>query len=378
VLPGRATLIAGMSAGKQPNRGRPRSSVAQYRVVAGNLRARIKGVEWRGGEALPSLRDLAREYGVGLNTMRQAVELLKQEGRIRVSAHRRMIASAAQDGGCSIADGIMLLVLGGRVSGMQSGRYNPAMLRGILEGAGEIGVPFLTLHDRRLRSHMPTDALDLPLRGVLLFGSFEDQLLEEYEKLGVPVVAVDMPCEGRRMHSVSVNNVAAARDATERLLARGHRRFAFLRFVKLGVRKVDPDSRERQQGVEAALREAGLTASSLQVVNTVSSDSPDCPAVEELLKSRPRITAVVAASAGRGELMLRAARAAGCKVPADLSVVCFQGMVAAFPEISGPRTDFEELGRKAVHLLAEPRHPPQHIHVPAIWATGKTIAKSRD
>ena len=357
--------------------GRPKNSDAQYRLVAAELRARIKRGEWGGGKALPSLRDLAGEYQVGVNTMRQAVGLLKQEGRIRVSAHRRLTIASPRGQGCGIADGIMLLVACVRVSGMQSGTYNPAMLRGILEGAGEMGIPFLTLHDRHFRSHMPTDALDLPLRGIVLFGSFEDRILEKYEKLSVPVVAVDMPCEAHRMHSVSVNNVAAARDATERLLAQGHRRFAFLRLVKLGVRKVDPDSLERQEGVENALREAGLPKRSLRVVNTISSSSPDSPAAQDIVKNHPRITAVIAASAGRAQLVMDAARAVGRKVPGDISVVCFQGEVAALPEISGPRTDFEKLGRKAVDLLSVPKHPPQHVHVPAIWVMGKTIGKAR-
>jgi LacI family repressor for deo operon, udp, cdd, tsx, nupC, and nupG len=366
-----------MSAKARPERGRPRNPRAQYRLIAEKLRARISKDEWRAGEALPSLRDLAREYGAGVNTLRQAVELLKQEGRVRVSARRRLTVASPRSKGRGIADGIMLLVIGSRVSGMQSGTYNPAMLRGILGGAAEVGIPFLTLHDRHFRSHMPTDALDLPLRGIVLFGSFEDRMLGEYEKLSVPVVAVDMPSEGRGVHSVSVNNVAAARDATERLLALGHRRFAFLRLVKLGVRKVDPDSRERQEGVEAALREAGLPEGALRVVNTISSHSRSSPAVQEIVRDRPRITAVIAASAGRAQLVLDAARAAGRKVPRDLSVVCFQGEVAALPEVSGPRTDFHELGRKAVHLLGEPKNPPQHVHVPAIWVRGRTMGRSR-
>jgi GntR family transcriptional regulator len=57
-------------------------SQRRYAVVAQGLRGRILSGEWAGGISLPAEQDLARQYAVALGTMRQALQLLVQEGLI--------------------------------------------------------------------------------------------------------------------------------------------------------------------------------------------------------------------------------------------------------------------------------------------------------
>ncbi len=54
----------------------------RYALVAQGLRGRILSSEWAGGIALPAEQELARQYEVALGTMRQALQLLVQEGLI--------------------------------------------------------------------------------------------------------------------------------------------------------------------------------------------------------------------------------------------------------------------------------------------------------
>lgn len=59
------------------------SRVPRYHRIAEALRARIQHGELTPGERLPNQRQLAREFGVTLMTLRQALELLERERRIR-------------------------------------------------------------------------------------------------------------------------------------------------------------------------------------------------------------------------------------------------------------------------------------------------------
>jgi GntR family transcriptional regulator len=58
------------------------SGQRRYALVAQGLRGRILSGEWTGGVALPAEQDLARQYEVALGTMRQALQMLVQEGLI--------------------------------------------------------------------------------------------------------------------------------------------------------------------------------------------------------------------------------------------------------------------------------------------------------
>ncbi|HEU4369805.1 MAG TPA: GntR family transcriptional regulator [Methylomirabilota bacterium] len=54
----------------------------RYHRIAEALRARIRDSEWASGAPLPNQRRLAREFGVTLMTLRQALELIEREGLI--------------------------------------------------------------------------------------------------------------------------------------------------------------------------------------------------------------------------------------------------------------------------------------------------------
>ena len=54
----------------------------RYHRIADTLRERIRGGEWAPGAPLPNQRRLAREFGVTLMTLRQALQLLERDDLI--------------------------------------------------------------------------------------------------------------------------------------------------------------------------------------------------------------------------------------------------------------------------------------------------------
>jgi GntR family transcriptional regulator len=54
----------------------------RYHRIAETLRERIRGGEWAPGAPLPNQRRLAREFGVTLMTLRQALEILERDALI--------------------------------------------------------------------------------------------------------------------------------------------------------------------------------------------------------------------------------------------------------------------------------------------------------
>lgn len=67
----------------------PHSGVPIVRQVVDLLRQRIQSGEWQPGASLPAERDLAHEYAVGIDTLRDALAVLRAEGTIRAGGRGR-------------------------------------------------------------------------------------------------------------------------------------------------------------------------------------------------------------------------------------------------------------------------------------------------
>jgi DNA-binding GntR family transcriptional regulator len=115
----------------------PRGEVPVYRQVAAMLRARIADGTWPPGAALPSEPDLAAEFAVGRDTVRDSLALLRAEGlietrrgfRTRVREPQPLQAVPVAPGvtvsarmptpeerrKLDIGDGVPVLVIGGEV-----------------------------------------------------------------------------------------------------------------------------------------------------------------------------------------------------------------------------------------------------------------------
>ncbi|MCK6474375.1 MAG: substrate-binding domain-containing protein [Planctomycetes bacterium] len=354
-------------------RGRPTSPRAGYRAVAETLRSQLAAGTWPKGAALPSVRELAQAHGVGRQVVWDALDVLKREGRVAPDGHRRLIATGTGSSH-TLTHGRIVEVVGTTLDEVAGpGQFAMELQRGILLGAGELRRPLAIVHGGELGHHVPDDVLDGPLFGIVVLLNLQDQALRAYEKLGVPVVLADRPQARWKLHAASVANEAAAFDATNRLLALGHRRIAFLRYASALRRAMDPDGIERQAGYERALRAAGISADMGNFFTLTSAIQPGSASIQALLRARPAFTAAFAADGRLAEALLSAARSAGRSVPRDLSVVCFESQGRTDFPVSGPRTDFVELGRRAVHLLSKPRTPPREERLATAWFEGKSI-----
>jgi GntR family transcriptional repressor for pyruvate dehydrogenase complex len=59
-------------------------------AILSNLEQRIEGEEWKPGHKLPSLSSLAREYGAGVSTLREALRILENRGYLLIEQGRGM------------------------------------------------------------------------------------------------------------------------------------------------------------------------------------------------------------------------------------------------------------------------------------------------
>jgi DNA-binding LacI/PurR family transcriptional regulator len=188
--------------------------------------------------------------------------------------------------------------------------------------------------------------------------------IEHLNKRQIPLVVVDRRVEDRTLDCVVIDNVAAAREAVEHLIANGYRRIG----VISGPKSVT-NTNERVQGYRQALQTAGLPReAALEQRGTLVGQDVGFHLARKLLEFSPPIDAIFAANNRLTAGALRAIYASGKRIPQDVALVGFDEIQWAVPELISVTTVLQsayELGSAAatrlIQRLRKPGSPRQEI-----------------
>ncbi|HET9655258.1 MAG TPA: LacI family DNA-binding transcriptional regulator [Kineosporiaceae bacterium] len=164
-----------------------------------------------------------------------------------------------------------------------------------------------------------------------------------------PIVLLNSVYEGH-VGSVVFDDVEGARLATEHLLRFGHTRIALAN----GLRR-SYTARQRGIGFRSALAEAGLRPAGRAYETRLGYTAADGRGALRRLMNLPEPpTGVVVANVDAAIGLLAEARAAGVRVPRDLSVVSVHDSWTAentWPPLTAVRMPFSAMGRAAVRAV---------------------------
>jgi DNA-binding LacI/PurR family transcriptional regulator len=165
----------------------------------------------------------------------------------------------------------------------------------------------------------------------------------------IPSVFIDRIVQGSHASYIKSDNIDGARQATEHLLALGHRRIAFL----IGS-TVDLAGLERLLGCQQALAQAGIAPDSGLVCQSGWNIDEAYEAARVLLAEHRDFTAIVAGSDFMAMGILRALTEEGLRVPDDVSLIGFDDIEFCHyttPPLTTVRQDRVAMGRGAVQRL---------------------------
>lgn len=185
---------------------------------------------------------------------------------------------------------------------------------------------------------------------IVLTGRLTDQALRTCAK-SLPIVVAGRVLKAPGLHSLKFDDVAGARMATEHLLTLGHRRIACIAGDPL-----HPDAVERQRGYREALEQAGIPYEPALVAPGQFHEESGRLAMEHLLDSRQRFTAVFACNDQMAFGAALALYRRGLRVPDDVSLVGFDDLAGAnyaIPPLSTVQQPGYELGRIAAQAMLQ-------------------------
>ena len=226
------------------------------------------------------------------------------------------------------------------------------VVRGIstaVSSAGKQLVLLLSQADSRsahLHGYLSRQHVD----GVLLLSLHDDDLLPEViRSRSLPMVVGGRGPSGHDTSWVDVDNVRGGALAAQLLLDTG------CRVIGTITGPLDMTAgRDRYDGFRTCLAAAGRELTPDLVAAGDFSQPSGARAMEELLERRPDIDGVFCANDPMAAAALQVLRAAGRRVPTDVSVVGFDDSPLALttePPLTTVRQPPEEMGRAMVELL---------------------------
>jgi len=313
-----------------------------------------------GARPRPTQADIARRAGVSQATVSLVLNGRAEAGRISDETRARVMAAIRNEH--YVANAAARSLAGGRnrilgiytfesVFPADSQDFYFPFLLGIEHQAEELALDLLLFTSAGGRRQMYRNGeTRLQLAdGALLLG--REPNLAEIRRLrdeSYPFVYIGhREVDGAPISYVAADYTAATTALTERALGLGHTRFAY---VREGGGQTYP-SRDRENGYRAALRAAGVPASSAPLWDIAG--AAELPALVEEIR-RTATTVLLVEQTGLAERLAEVARAAGLRVPADLSVIVLGDDIgAAAPGTPWTRLSVpgHEMGAAATRLL---------------------------
>ena len=322
---------------------------------------------------------VAKTAGVSPSTVSRTLT-----GRAMVSARKRAVIEKAIARLGYVPDPVARALAGGRTQSIgvvtqaiDSPFYGVA-LRGIEYELSRAGYTALfvsgqwdAVEEARCIEMLRTRRVD----GIIILTSrLSDQALRDNAR-ELPVVVTGRVLKAPGLYALNFNNFEGARQATHHLLTLGHRRIAFI----AGDPRY-PDANERLRGYRAALEAARVAFRQALVMPGQYREESGTLAVERLLDSRERFTAIFAANDQMAIGANLALHRRGLKVPRDVSLVGFDDLLAALysiPPLSTVRQPVYELGRVAASSMLQllsGKRPSATMPAPQLVARASTRA----
>ena len=231
--------------------------------------------------------------------------------------------------------------------------FFPELIQGFEDIAVEHGYEILvssTNYDPKRMSHCIRRMIERKVEGVavMTFG-IEEPLLDQLAKRNVPLVFIDVGPDRPGISLIKVDYHHGIRQGVQHLAALGHRNIAFVS----GPMKLH-SAQSRKAAFTTSLNECGIPPNPTWMVEGDHTLEGGIAAMEQLLATKPRPTAVMCSNDMTAIGVLHKLYRAGLRVPDDLSVIGFDDIHIAevtIPPLTTVQMSRFELARSAFNAL---------------------------
>jgi DNA-binding LacI/PurR family transcriptional regulator len=352
------------------------SSDPFYQQIKDSLRSRIVSGRLKPGALVPDERSLAVSLNVSRKTTRRALAELTEEGLLRRVRGRGTYVRETVGLQPEKREAVLIACAINPFDSL----YYMKLFEGIIRAAAktnlftiveQISQPYDTFVARLQKREA--------LKGVLVVGVADNELLEQFLRMPVPVVLVDSlePSPKPTFDQISHDVEPGVYRAVKYLQELGHRDIAFL-----GSTNSRGSNLQRLKGYLRAMSDDGCAARPELVIQTGYYPEAAYATTTRLLNEPSAPTAIVCISDELATGTVHAIKDFGWRIPEDISVVTV-GDLGYFtsPPLSAVRLASEQMGAVAMQVLAmrvaHPTASVQSMVLPVEWIVRSSCGTPR-
>ena len=339
------------------------------------------------GEETPvkiyTIKDIALKAGVSVTTVSRVLNKRPDVNPVTREKVERVMAECHFTGNAN-ARGLKQLD-GETVAIILRGRENPflnSLAEAVLRYTHDLEASFLVEYVDEKGDEFQTAVRlshEKRVTGCIFLGGRIDERAHVLHNVDMPMVFATINAENAdlpRTGSVSIDNRVMGRLAMQTLLQAGHRKIAIFG----GVRQGSDGFTQRYQGAMEAMQAAGVPFDEERYVDTRFSLRGAYDTARAFFAMKPDTTAVFAMSDTVAMGVIRALEDMGRKVPADVSVVGYDGIEIGkyfIPRLTTVAQPIDDIARESVAMLMgmlERSEPPRHIAVDAQLILRESVA----
>lgn len=320
-------------------------------------RAPLKGALKAGGTYRPTLEDVARRARVSTATVSRCLntpDLVVERTRKRVLDAVRELGYAPNFNARALA-AKRTNTIGAIIPTMENAIFARA-LQAFQEELGRHGFTLLVssssyradLEEEQIRTLLTRGA-----DALLLIGHERPQAVYDFlARRGVPFLVAWVYDPGAGHLSVGFDNRAAMAELADKVLAFGHRDIA----VITAEQASNDRARARVEGVRDALRDRGHDPGVMRVLETTYAIKSGAAAFDQVMSEMPRPTAILCGNDVLAVGAVLAAKAAGLRVPEDVSITGFDDIEIAEivePQLTTVHVPHRAMGTEAAKRLVD-------------------------
>jgi DNA-binding LacI/PurR family transcriptional regulator len=345
-----------------------------YLQIKDALRAQIVSGRLRPGNCLPDERSMAVELKVSRKTTRRALAELTREGLLRRVRGRGTYVRDSVGRRQLQRDCVLVVSQWSPFSFPFFGKIIESVTRAADEAGGFTAMECINSSSD---DYIAKVLRHEPLKGIVLVGVTDENLLKQSLRLKMPLVLVDgyQSSKNPFFDWVTYDAEPGVHGAAKYLQVLGHRQIVFL-----GTENSKGSNLARLRGYTRAMEESGLRPNA----TLISAYTPESAyaATTRLLNESAPPTAIVCMSDEHAIGALEAIKDFGWTVPKDISIVGV-GDVGYFtaPRLSTVRVPMQQMGLIALKMLemrvAHPTAPIQCVTTNVEWVARNSCAVPR-
>lgn len=301
--------------------------------IISQIRSDISDEKFAKGQKLPTLIELAMQYGASLSTLRRAVEKLGEEGVVRSARGSGIYVSGLESARPKTKLPSRTVAVVFTLPNASTGWWE--MFDAVTSALGDAGYEIAIYNNGGANSREKERCnLNQVYRrypaGMIYIPDFALDITEclyKFKLSDIPMVIIDKQIDGIDFNFIASDNVEGGYLAARHLLDCGHKNIAFASNISLSRAS---SARDRFFGYCRALREAGIEIDDRFMATgycreTYFDDLTDCNAQKNVISCfrENRATGIVAVNDFEAIRLMKAMEELHLLVPEDFSVIGF-------------------------------------------------------